>query len=253
MEQNAFDAQALLAPPDIMRARRAMCVQPHPDDNEIGMGGIIAALAAVGCEISYLTVTNGDLGNKDRAATAAQTAEKRRSEAAAAGRHLGATRFFFLPHGDSTLEDVYALSVEIAGVIRQVRPEAIFCPDPWLNYEGHLDHIVTGRATANAFHLSGVSHFPADDGLDPWSAAAIGFYFTSRPNTVIDITPHFDRKFEAIALHDSQMTPETLAMYRFYFGMKGADLAAGSGFQIGEGLKVLSPLHMHCFVDAERI
>ncbi len=253
MERNAFDAGALLAPPDIMQARRALCVQPHPDDNEIGMGGIVAALAAAGCEITYLTVTNGNLGNKDRTATAAETAKKRRAEAEAAGRHLGATSFFFLPHGDSTLSDVYSLSVEIAGVIRKVRPDAIFCPDPWLSYEGHLDHVVTGRATANAFHLSGLTHFPEADGLSPWSASAIGFYFTSRPNTVVDITPHFDRKFEAIGLHDSQMTPETLDLYRHYFGMKGAELAAGRGFRIGEGLKVLSPLHMHCFVDAERI
>ena len=51
MERNAFDAGALLAPPDIMQARRVLCVQPHPDDNEIGMGGIVAALAAAGCEI----------------------------------------------------------------------------------------------------------------------------------------------------------------------------------------------------------
>lgn len=253
MENNAFEVQALLAPPDVMKARRALCVQPHPDDNEIGMGGTVAALKAAGCTIAYLTVTNGDLGNKDRSATTARTADKRRAEAETAGRHLGATEFYFLPHGDSTLSDVRALSVEIAGVVRRFRPDVIFCPDPWLNYEGHLDHAVTGRAAANAFHLSGVAHFPAEDGLDPWSASAIGFYFTSHPNTVIDITPYFEKKFEAIALHDSQMTPETLAMYRYYFGMKGAELASGRGFQIGEGLKVLSPLHMHCFVDAERI
>ena len=74
-----------------------------------------------------------------------------------------------------------------------------------------------------------------------------------RPNTVVDISAVFEKKFEAIALHDSQMDAQTLAMYRVYFGMKGKELAAGKNFALGEGLKVLSPLHAHCFVDAARI
>ncbi len=253
MDSLSFDVKALLAPPKIMDAKRVLCIQPHPDDNEIGMGGIIAALADSGCEVHYLTVTTGDLGNKDRTATKEQTAAIRRRETEAAGNHLGAKSFHYLSHGDSTLSDVAGLSVEIAQVIRKARPEVIFCPDPYLNYEGHYDHVVTGLAAANAFHLSGVAHFPVEDGLESWSARAIGFYFTARPNTVIDTGAYFERKFEAIALHESQMDEQTLAMYRVYFQMKGAELARGRDFQLGEGLKVLSPLHMHCFVDAENV
>ena len=253
IEAYSFDVRAMLAPPDIMAAKRALCIQPHPDDNEIGMGGTVAALSAAGCQVHYLTVTTGDLGNLNRSATREETASIRRIEAEAAGRHLGAQSFTFLGHGDSTLENVVDLSLEIALVIRKVKPEVIFCPDPYLNYEGHYDHVVTGRAAANAFHLSGVSHFPVGDGLSPWAASAIGFYFTARPNTVIDISGYFERKFEAIAMHFSQMDLRTLAMYRTYFQMKGAELAQGRGFALGEGLKMLSPLHMHCFVDAERM
>ena len=42
-----MDVSAFFAPPDIMTARRALCIQPHADDNEIRMGGTIAALAAI--------------------------------------------------------------------------------------------------------------------------------------------------------------------------------------------------------------
>ena len=87
----------------------------------------------------------------------------------------------------------------------------------------------------------------------PHAASAIGYYFTAQPNTVVDISAVFEKKFEAIALHDSQMDAQTLAMYRVYFGMKGKEQAAGKNFALGEGLKVLSPLHAHCFVDAARI
>ena len=40
MENPAFDVAALLAPPDILKSKCALCIQPHPDDNEIGMGGV---------------------------------------------------------------------------------------------------------------------------------------------------------------------------------------------------------------------
>ena len=220
MENPAFDVAALLAPPDILKSKCALCIQPHPDDNEIGMGGTVAVLAQTGCTVHYLTVTNGDQGNKDRTASPQETARVRRAEAIAAGTHLGAKAFHFLEHGDGTLADVPGLSAQIARVIREVRPDAIFAPDPWLAYESHLDHVVTGRA---------------------------------QPNTFVDISAVFEKKFEAIALHDSQMDAQTLAMYRVYFGMKGKELAAGKNFALGEGLKVLSPLHAHCFVDAARI
>jgi LmbE family N-acetylglucosaminyl deacetylase len=242
---------ALLKPPDITACKRVLCIQPHPDDNEIGMGGTIAALAQSGCEIHYLTVTNGDMGNIDQSATPEQTAALRRAETEAAGRCLGATRFYFLEHGDGTLSDIRGLSVEVAKIIRQVRPEALFCPDPWLPYEGHLDHIVTGRAVSNAFHMSGQIHFP--DESEPWRAAAIGYYFTANHNTVINITDTFEQKFKAIALHKSQIDTQTKALYKAYFEMKGIELAKKKIFRLGEGLKVLSGLHTHCFVDAYKI
>ena len=234
-----FDVKALLAPPNPLSFRKILCVQPHPDDNEIGMGGTIAVLAALGCEIHYLNVTNGDLGNKDKSATKQQTAAQRHMETELAGNHLGARHYHHLDHGDSTLSDVHGLSMEIAQVIREVSPDAVFGPDPHLPYEAHLDHIVTGAALANAFRMS--------------AAQAIGYYFSANPNTVIDISQVFEKKFEAIALHDSQMTPETLGMFRVYFGMKAQELAAGKGFALGEGLKMLSQLHTHCFVDADKI
>lgn len=239
MDNPQIDIKALLSPPDILKCRRVLCIQPHPDDNEIGMGGTVAVLAQTGCEVHYLTVTNGDKGNKDKQATPEQTAAIRRKETVAAGRHLGASEFHFLDKGDGTLSDISGLAKEITSVMRKVEPDAVFCPDPWLFYEAHYDHIVTGRASAYAFTTYG--------------KGAIGYYFTSNPNTVIDISSAFDRKFEAIALHDSQMQPQTLEMYRIYFGMKAEELANGNGFALGEGLKVLSALHSHCFVDAIHI
>ena len=43
-----MDVTAFFQPPEILTAKRALCIQPHSDDNEIGMGGTVAALAARG-------------------------------------------------------------------------------------------------------------------------------------------------------------------------------------------------------------
>ena len=251
MENMIPEMAALLSPPDIMSCTRVLCIQPHPDDNEIGMGGIIAKLAQKGCEIHYLTVTNGDMGCADL--SPAETAAVRHQETLDAGRCLGASHFHFLDHGDGTLQDVLSLSIEIASVIREVQPQAIFAPDPWLTYECHLDHTITGRASANAFLMAGRAHFPDDGTTQPCHVGAIGFYFTAKPNTVVDITDTFDKKFEAMALHRSQLDPQTLGLYRIWFGMMGQELTQGKDFPLGEGLKVLSPLHAHCFVKAADI
>jgi LmbE family N-acetylglucosaminyl deacetylase len=252
MKRSGIDISAILSPPDILNCKRALCIQPHPDDNEIGMGGTIAVLAGKGCDIHYLTVTNGDQGSRDPSQGPAETAAIRRQETIAAGKLLGAGEFHFLDHGDGTLSDIVGLSREIAEVIRRTRPEVVFCPDPWLFYEGHYDHIASGRAAANALHLSGTLHF---DGAKtkPWQPQAIAFYFTANPNRVINIDAVFEQKFAAIALHKSQIDPQTLTMYRAYFQMKAEELAGDRDFTLGEGLKVLSPLHTHCFVDAIRL
>lgn len=151
---------ALMSPPDLSGCRTVLCIQPHPDDNEVGIGGTIASFAQQGCEIHYLTVTNGDLGALDEQLSSAGIAAIRASELEAAGRLLGATVFHQLDHGDGTLEHIPALAGEIAEIIRTVQPDAILCPDPWLSYEAHYDHIVTGRAAAQAVLSSGLPLYP---------------------------------------------------------------------------------------------
>ena len=80
---------------------------------------------------------------------------------------------------------------------------------------------------------------------------AVLFYFTSRPNTFVDISPYFQKKMEAIALHRSQITGEMLELYGGYFMWRGMKMS-GDG-RIMEGVKALLPLHLHCIGEAEDI
>ncbi|MFI3167421.1 MAG: PIG-L family deacetylase [Bacillota bacterium] len=250
---NNQEIMAYFMPPDITKGKKALCVAPHPDDIEIGMGGIVPVLIKAGIEVEFLTVTDGSLGAYVPQLKGEVLAGVRKEEAIASAKHLGVEKCHFLGKKDGSLCSVKKIAWEISEVIRSGGFDMVFAPDPWLSYEGHNDHIVTGKAAAQAFINCNLLEYPENTKTPPANPYAIGFYFTSKPNTVIDITETFALKFEAMAMHKSQLNEELLALYNAYFSMRGANLAAGKDFSIGEGLKVLSPLHLHCFPEGEQI
>lgn len=246
-----IDINVLLAAPTIDECKKVLCIQAHPDDNEIGMGGIIAKLAKKGCIIHYLTITDGRLGDLGSPYTPTQLAAVRKQETENAGRLLGAEKFFSFHYHDGSLNNVPSLAGKISEVIREEQYDTIFCPDPWLPYEAHYDHIITGKACAQAAISCALRSYPEGTTTGPCQLNAVGFYFTANPNTIINITEYFELKFEAIALHKTQMNEQLLALYKTYFKLRGTKLTGNDS--IGEGLKMLRPLHLHCFPEAQQI
>ena len=242
---------ALMQPPRLDGIKKLLCVQPHPDDNELGMGGIIAELTEKGVQVDYLTVTDGSLGDISLTDGSVPLSEVRRAEAIAAGKHLGASEFFFLDHQDASLSDIPSLAGEIAERLRAGQYDAVAAPDPWNSYEAHNDHIVTGRASAQAAISSSLKSYPRGTGTSPVELKAVLFYFTGKPNTLIDITKHFPKKMEAAALHRSQMSPELLQLYTGYFAWRGMNMSSDQ--RIMEGVKALLPLHLHCIPESANI
>ena len=174
-------------------------------------------------------------------------------EAMAAGKVLGVEHFHFWEEPDGSLQDVPALAARMGELIRTIQPDAVFCPDPWAQYEAHFDHIVTGRAAAQAFIASSLMAYPRGTQTAPWTCKALGFYFTQAPNTIVDVTDTLEAKFAAMAEHRTQLDDESLGLYKIYFGMQAQKLGAQKGYALGEGFKVLSGMHLHCFAEAPGI
>src|SRR5260370_39741836 len=59
---------------------RAMVVFAHPDDAEIGSGGVVAKGIAPGCEVTYGLCTNGAAGTPQRSLTPPAPAARRPDE-----------------------------------------------------------------------------------------------------------------------------------------------------------------------------
>lgn len=241
-----MDLRQLLPVPELDACRSILCVQPHPDDNEVGAGATIARLAAQGTQVTYVTVTDGSIGTLDPEMTPELLAATRRREAEAAGRSLGASRFYWLDFPDGRGLQLTAVRNRLVDVIRSARPQVIMAPDPWLAYEGHSDHRITGLAAVEACLLGGFPNFERDR-LAPQAAyqpELVALYNTARPNTWVDAEATWGRKMEAIRLHQSQFTAGWDTMAFFLQGQARA-LAEGHNCNMAEAFKVLPPILLH--------
>jgi LmbE family N-acetylglucosaminyl deacetylase len=265
---------ALLPVPDITACRRILFVQPHPDDNEVGAGATIARLAAAGCEVFFLTATDGSLGTADPAVRPADLAARRAAEIERSAAILGVKRCLSLGLPDGGWLDEESLCRKIAAVIRELEPELVATCDPFLPYEAHPDHRRVGMAVLEACMFSGFPHFRVEASpgcagdAAPWSVRGVALYTSPAPNTFVRVEGSWERKFEALAAHESQFPAEALAQVRPYFELKAtgyahrspllrrgpgryivALLSTRKGGARAEAFKVLTTQHIHCFVD----
>lgn len=239
--------------PKLESCKRILCIQPHPDDNEIGAGGTIAKLAANGCEIFYLTATDGRLGTSDPSVSPEELIKTRDAELRAAAKVLSAQRCVSLGLRDCIPEDVQTIAVKVAEVIRDIKPQMLMTVDPWLPYEAHPDHRKVGMAVVEAMLFSGFPLYPKiEQGVTfpSWHVEGIAMYHTAYPNTFVDVTGYLDKKMESISHHKSQFDPKNMERLKQYVYVKAAELAKGKPFESAETFKVLGGRHMHCFVNA---
>src|SRR4029453_11707589 len=101
---------------------RAMVIFAHPDDAEIGSGGVVGKGVKAGCEVTYVLCTNGDAGTGDRNLTPAELARKRAEEQRAAADFMGVKHVVMLGYPDGFLEDTREFLGDIVGATRGTGP-----------------------------------------------------------------------------------------------------------------------------------
>lgn len=240
-------ADMLCAPPDLSKAERVLFVQPHPDDNQIGAGGTIAWLRSLGVEVYELTVTDDRYADPAYIGKENAVQTLRQREALAAQAMLGMKNAGFLGFADKNDNSEREISLKVVEVIRKIKPDYVLTVDPNLATECHSDHIKVGNAVKFACMDALCNFYPEfkDGGLrdDAWKVKGIGFYYTDKPNTLVDITDFEELKMESIKCHKSQAEPTLLAAMLLQHQM----YAEGTAFKAAEPLRLLSNLQMHCF------
>lgn len=197
--------------------RSVLVFTPHPDDDTFALGGTLACLAEAGNKITIVIYTNDNKGSLDLEMTRERLARIRRAEEEEACRVLGisAENLIWLGYEDGDLEyaDPRVLRGEVCRLIKKVRPDAIFCPDPGAKWnEWHkTDHRMSAVITKDAFiasewHLYYPQHL-LDEGLKPYAVPVAYYYYSQEPNYEVDITAKVEVKAKASAAHVSQFEP----------------------------------------------
>ena len=175
-----------------------LIVAPHPDDAELGMGGAIINLRKSGLKVGVVDLTNGE-------PTPHGTPEIRASETAAASEILELDWRQNLGLANRSLEPTLAARQELATVIRKTRPRWLFAPY-WV--DAHPDHVAATELTEAARFWSKLTK--TDMPGEPHHPERIFYYFcvhlklVPQPTFVLDISPFWDAKFEALRCYHSQ-------------------------------------------------
>ena len=207
---------------------------PHPDDAEIGAGGLLLKMKDLGHTTGIIDMTRGDMGWG--------TPEQRDAECAAAAKILKLDVRDNLDLGDNRIEDTFENRCIVAAVIRKYRPELVFAPYydlPIGRGLGHNDHFKTGILVSQAFNLAHLRKAPIEG--EPYQVKAIFYYFIPpgmRPTFLVDVAPYFDDWMKALSCHKSQFSnPEKPKPSGKSPGVTELVDAASraTGFQIGAG------------------
>lgn len=193
---------------------RALFIYAHPDDIEFGVAGTAALWTKHGCDVTYIVLTDGNVGSHDAEITAEQLATTRRAEQTAAAEVAGATCIFLGEH-DGLLQPTLELRKKLVRLIRQHRPNVIVCGDPTLyfpsdTYVNHPDHRAAAQVALDAAFPAAEMHLLyselAGEGLSPHKVNYIYISWPSRqPNYYVDISETIETKIAALRQHTSQL------------------------------------------------
>lgn len=174
-----------------------LVVGPHPDDQELGMGGAIALLARQGHNLLLLDMTNGE-------PTPHGSPAIRKREWTAAARILGVRRHL-LGLRNRQVEHTLAARHKVAAVIRQHQASIIFLP---YFEDAHPDHVAVTRIVEDARFDAKLTriNLPGKPIYPKWM---IYYYCThlrhvAQPTFCLDISSTIDIKQQAILAYKSQ-------------------------------------------------
>lgn len=191
-----IEAESIPYEPAQLRGERMLVLAPHPDDEAIACGGLIALHLRENRAVRVVVATDGGAqGN-----VSLREDESRRGLA-----QLGETaQIAFLGFPDRALSDDAA--TRLREELHSFRPDLILVPSP---IEIHPDHYALSRIFCELLQR--------DETLFAELAIArVAFYEVGqpvRPNALVDITDVAEKKWAAIAEHASQLGKRDYASY----------------------------------------
>ncbi|HNZ48066.1 MAG TPA: bacillithiol biosynthesis deacetylase BshB1 [Candidatus Hydrogenedentes bacterium] len=174
-----------------------LAIGAHPDDVELGCGGLLAKLSSEGKRIAILDLTRGELSTRG-------TPNERHAESEHAAAILGlcARENAGLPDGG--LSNTPEQRLAVIPFIRRFRPKVVLT---LMTPDRHPDHEAAHYLGRDACFLSGLMRI--DTGQEPFRPERI-YYFhpyldaAASPFGIVDISGFFPKKLASIGAHKTQ-------------------------------------------------
>lgn len=219
---------------------KLLAILAHPDDESLGLGGILAKYGSEGIETYLITATRGELGwfgPAEENPGPEALGKIREEELGDATKVLRIHETTLLDYRDGEVDkaDQLVLQHQLVGHIRRIRPDVIVTFDHNGVY-GHPDHIAVTRA-ATAAAVAAADAGVEDAGRQPAHTTPKLYYFAWRQevreayekafgelvmnidgverravtwppwtiSTWIDTSAHWEDVWEAIRCHRSQL------------------------------------------------
>lgn len=172
-----------------------LAIAPHPDDVELTSAGTLLKMVDRGYSVGIVDLTRGEMGTRG-------TPELRAEEAEAARKVLGARFRTRMDLGDSKLTTSIENRLALAQEIRNTQPRTVILP----YWDGrHPDHYTTAQLGYEACFAAGLRKADLDgEPHRPHKILYSTIYWDVTPSFVVDISPYFERKLEAIHCFASQ-------------------------------------------------
>jgi N-acetylglucosamine malate deacetylase 1 len=219
-----------------------LAIGPHPDDIEIGIGGIVAKHAALGHLVGLCDLTAGEMGSNG-------TVDERLAEAEAARHALGAAWRVNLRLPDRAIGTSPDHQRTVASLVRSARPKVVAIPY-WT--DRHPDHVAASHLLTEGVFSAGLRRYTADG--EAWKPESVCYYFINDmavPSFVVDVSDHYETKRRALACHVTQFqqsqpgavaTRLTSVRFRQLVESRDAQFGAVAGVAFAEGIVVKQPL-----------
>jgi bacillithiol biosynthesis deacetylase BshB1 len=223
---------------------KILVIGPHPDDQEIGMGGTIALLVSQGHDVLLCDMTDG-------CPTPVGDRPTRLAEAAEAAKVLGVKRVL-LDLTNRRVQHTLEARQMVAGLIRAHQATIVFCPHP---EDAHPDHLATTRIVEDARFDAKLTkvEMPVPPGFTeigpPLYPKWLFYYYCSHlrrmpdPTFLIDTTTTHEAKIRAILAYKSQFIDHAKNRDVVEW-LRAQDLYLGSriGSKAAEGFFTKEPL-----------
>lgn len=173
----------------------ALAFSPHPDDAEMGCGGLLLKLKDKGYRTGIIDLTRAELSTNGNLKT-------REEEIKEASKILGLDIRENLGLEDANIKNDYDSRLKVISAVRKYRPGLALIPF-WR--DRHPDHENSYKLLKDAIFISGLKKFKTRlDSYRPDVVINYMLHYEFKPSFIVDISQYYNKKFSAVAAYKSQ-------------------------------------------------